>query len=342
MTSDLQPATRYSQLTDHRPLSVWLDRPVFVTGCAGLLGSWLTIALVEAGATVVGLIRDEVPFSHLHRSGYQDRIAVVRGDVTHYELIERTLNEYEIDTIFHLAAQTIVTIANRAPLSTFEANIKGTWTVLEAARRSPKVTRVVVASTDKAYGIHDKWLYTEDDPLLGCYPYDVSKACADLIARAYAATYDLPVAVTRCANLYGGGDLNWSRIVPGTIRSVIRGNRPIVRSDGTPMHDYLYVQDAVHAYLTLAEHLDDPGMKGEAFNFSMDNPKSVLEMVQSIVAVSDHLELEPVVLANAPHEIQAQHLDSSKAHRVLGWSPRYSLEEGLRETLNWYREFLNR
>ncbi len=335
MPYNLQPPIRNSD-------SFWLDRPVFVTGCAGLLGSWLTIALVECGASVTGLIRDEVPFSHLRRSGYQDRIAVVRGDVTDYELIERALNEYEIDTVFHLAAQTIVPIANRAPLSTFETNVKGTWVVLEATRRSPKVTRVAVASTDKAYGVHEKLPYTEDAPLLGCYPYDVSKACADLIARAYTATYDLPVAVTRCANLYGGGDLNWSRIVPGTIRSVIRGERPIIRSDGTPLHDYLYIQDAVHAYLTLAEYLDEPGVKGEAFNFGMDDPKSVLEMVQAIIAVSNYPELEPVVLADAPHEIQAQYLDSSKARRVLGWSPRYLLEEGLRETLEWYQKFLDR
>ena len=321
------------------PQSFWLDRPVFVTGCAGFLGSWLTVALVEAGASVVGLVRDAVPFSHLRRSGYQDRIAVVRGDVTDYELVERALNEYEIDTIFHLAAQTIVPIANRAPLSTFDTNVKGTWTVLEAARRSPKVTCVAVASSDKAYGAHERLPYTEDAALLGCYPYDVSKACADLIARAYTATYDMPVAVTRCANLYGGGDLNWSRIVPGTIRSVIRGERPIVRSDGTLLRDYLYVKDAVHAYMTLAEHLDEPA-RDAVFNFGMDAPKSVLEMVQIIIAVSGHPELEPVVLANAPHEIQAQYLDSSKARRVLGWSPRYSLEEGLREALEWYREFL--
>ncbi len=322
--------------------SFWLDRPVFVTGCAGFLGSWLTVALVEAGASVVGLVRDAVPFSHLRRSGYQDRIAVVRGDVTDYELVERALNEYEIDTIFHLAAQTIVPIANRAPLSTFDTNVKGTWTVLEAARRSPQVTRVVVASSDKAYGAPEKLPYTEDAPLLGCYPYDVSKACADIIARAYTATYDLPVAVTRCANLYGGGDLNWSRIVPGTVRSVIRGERPIIRSDGTFLRDYLYVKDAVHAYMTLVEHLDESEVSGEAFNFGMDSPKSVLETVQAIIAVSDHPELEPVVLDDAPHEIQAQYLDSSKASRVLGWSPRYSLEEGLRETVEWYREFLDR
>jgi CDP-glucose 4,6-dehydratase len=324
----------------HDPHSFWLDRPVFVTGCAGFLGSWLTIALVEAGAAVVGLIRDEVPFSELRRSGYQDRIRVVHGDVTDYELVERVLNEYEVDTVFHLAAQTIVSTANRGPLSTFQTNIKGTWTVLEAVRRSPKITRVLFASTDKAYGVQEKLPYTEDAPLLGCYPYDVSKACADLIARAYVTTYDLPVGVTRCANLYGGGDLNWSRIVPGTIRSAIRGERPVIRSDGTPLHDYLYVQDAVYAYLTLAEQLDEPEVRGAAFNFGMDDPKSVLEIVQAIIAISDHLELEPVVLGNAPNEIQAQYMDSSKARRVLGWIPRYSLKEGLREALEWYRELL--
>jgi len=320
--------------------SFWLDRPVLVTGCTGFLGSWLTIALVEAGAQVVGLIRDETPYSHLRRSGYQEHIGVVRGQVTDYALMERVLNEYEIDALFHLAAQTIVPIANRAPLSTFDSNVKGTWTILEAARRSPTVTRVAVASSDKAYGVHEKLPYTEDAPLLGCYPYDVSKACADLIARAYAATYDLPVAVTRCANLYGGGDLNWSRIFPGTIRSVIRNEPPIIRSDGTLLRDYLYVRDAVSAYLTLAEQLDSPEARGEAFNFGTDNPKSVLEVVETIIAVSDHPELRPVILNDAPHEIQAQYLGCDKARRVLGWTPSYSLEEGLRETIRWYQEFL--
>ena len=318
----------------------WLDRPVFVTGCAGLLGSWLTITLVEAGATVVGLVRDEVPFSHLRRSGYQDRIIIVRGDVTDYAAVERVLAEHEIDTVFHLAAQTIVTIANRSPLSTFETNVRGTWIMLEAARRSPKVSRVLIASSDKAYGVHEELPYTEDAPLLGCYPYDASKACAEFIARTYAVTYGLPVAITRCANLYGGGDLNWSRVFPGTIRSVVRGERPIIRSDGTMVRDYLYVRDGVSAYLTLAEHLDDQDIKGEAFNFGMDNPKSVLEIVQTIIAVSNHPELEPIVLGQAPNEIPAQYLDSSKAKCVLGWTPRYSLKDGLRETLAWYQEFL--
>lgn len=322
--------------------SFWLDRPVLVTGCAGLLGSWLTIALVDAGADVVGLIRDEVPFSLLRRAGYQDRIAVVRGDVTDCLFLDRVLNEYEVDTIFHLAAQTIVPIANRSPLSTFESNIKGTWTVLEAARRAPKVARMVIASSDKAYGVHEKLPYTEEAPLLGCYPYDVSKACAELVARAYSATYGLPIVITRCANLYGGGDLNWSRVFPGTIRSVIRGERPVIRSDGTMLRDYLYIRDAVSAYLVLAERLDEPAVTGEAFNLGMDNPKTVLKIVQTIIAVSDHPDLEPVVLNEAPNEIPAQYLDSSKAKRVLSWAPRYSLEEGLRETLEWYREFLGR
>jgi CDP-glucose 4,6-dehydratase len=320
----------------------WLDRPVFVTGCAGFLGSWLSIALVEAGASVVGLIRDQVPFSQLRRSGYLDRVTIVHGDVTDYEMVERVLNEYEIDAVFHLAAQTIVPIANRAPLSTFETNVKGTWTVLEAARRSPTVTRLTVASSDKAYGVHETLPYVEDAPLLGCHPYDVSKTCADILARAYFATYDLPVAVTRCANLYGGGDLNWNRIVPGTVRSLIRGERPVIRSDGTLLRDYLYVRDAVHAYMTLAEHLDEGGVQGEAVNFGMDKPTSVLEMVQAIVAVSDRPDLEPVVLDDAPNEIPAQYMDSSKAHRLLDWVPRHSLEEGLRETFEWYREFLGR
>jgi CDP-glucose 4,6-dehydratase len=332
VANDSQPPIRRS--------SFWLDRPVFVTGCAGFLGSWLTIALVEAGANVVGLIRDWVPSSHLCRSGYLDRITVVRGEVIDYELVERALNEYEIDAVFHLAAQTIIPIANRAPLSTFETNVKGTWTVLEAARRSPTVTRMTVASSDKAYGAHETLPYVEDAPLLGHHPYDVSKSCADLIARAYFATYSLPVAVTRCANLYGGGDLNWNRIVPGTVRSLIRGERPIVRSDGTLLRDYLYVQDAVHAYMALAECLDVGKVQGEAFNFGMDKPTSAMEMVQAIVAVSDRPDLEPVVLNDAPNEIPAQYMDSNKARQLLGWTPHHSFAEGLQETFDWYREFL--
>jgi CDP-glucose 4,6-dehydratase len=321
-------------------IDFWRDRPVFITGCTGFLGSWLTAALVDAGAAVVGLVRDEVPFSQLRRSGYQDRVVVVKGDVTDYTLVERALNEYEIDTVFHLAAQTIVTIANRAPLSTFETNIGGTWTLLEAARRAPKIARIVVASSDKAYGVQENLPYTEEDALLGSHPYDVSKACADLIARAYAATYELPVSVTRCANLYGGGDLNWSRIVPGTMRSLIRGERPIIRSDGTLVRDYLYVQDAVRAYMMLAEQLDRPDVQGQGFNFGMDDPRSVFAIVRAMITVSNHPEMEPIVQGNTRNEIPEQYLASHKARRMLGWTPTYDLIEALRETMAWYSEFL--
>lgn len=320
----------------------WLDRPIFVTGCSGMLGSWLTMALVDRQAAVTGLIRDQVPFSQLCQTGYQDRIRVVQGDVTHYKLVERALNEYEIDTVFHLAAQTIVPIANRAPLSTFETNIRGTWSVLEAARRSPTVQRIVVASSDKAYGAHEALPYTENAPLRGLHPYDVSKACADRIARAYAATYDMSIAVTRCANLYGAGDLNWSRLIPGTIRSVIRGERPIIRSDGTLVRDYLYIKDAVDAYLRLAERLDASSVKGEGFNLGIDDPKTVMEVVETIIAVSDRSMLKPIILAEAQNEIAAQYLDSTKARQVLNWTPEYSLQQGLKETVAWYRDFLTR
>ncbi len=320
--------------------SFWRDRTVFITGCTGLLGSWLTMALAELGANVVGLIRDWVPHSNLHWSGFTERITSVRGDVTDYALVERALAEYEVEIVFHLAAQPIVPIANRSPLSTFEANIKGTWTVLEACRRSPTVKRIVVASSDKAYGYQPDLPYLESAPLRGRHPYDVSKSCADLIAEAYAATYGLPVAVTRCGNIYGGGDLNWNRVVPGTMRSVLRGERPIIRSDGKMTRDYLYVDDVVSAYMLLAEHLDDPAVYGQAFNFGMDDPKSVLELVQAIIAISDYPAVAPVILNEAPNEIERQYLDSSKARRELGWQPRYTIEEGLRRTMAWYRLFL--
>ncbi len=318
----------------------WRDRRVFVTGCTGLLGSWLTADLVAKGASVVGLIRDRVPQSQLVRSGTIEKINVVYGDVCNYELLERTLAEYEIESVFHLAAQTLVTIANRAPMSTFETNIKGTWVLLEAARRNPTVKRIVVASSDKAYGTHTDLPYHEDAPLQGQHPYDVSKSCADLIARTYAHSYGMPIAVTRCANLYGGGDLNWNRIVPGTMRSVLRGERPIVRSDGTLKRDYIFVKDVVRGYLMVAQHINRPDICGQAFNFGIDHPLTALEMIHSIIHLSDNPQLEPVILNEAKNEIQEQYLSSEKAGRVLGWEPQYSLESSLRETMAWYREFL--
>ncbi|MFN8598161.1 MAG: GDP-mannose 4,6-dehydratase [Anaerolineae bacterium] len=318
----------------------WKNRRVFVTGCTGILGSWLTLALLEAGADVVGLIRDRVPQSNLNLTGAVHRITAVDGDICDGDLLQRALNEYEIEVVFHLAAQPLVRLANRAPTSTLDINIRGSWLLLEACRVTPTVKRIVMASSDKAYGDQPVLPYSEDAPLQGRHPYDVSKSCADLIAQTYATTYRLPVAITRCGNIYGGGDLNWDRIVPGTMRSVLRGESPIIRSDGSPVRDYLYVDDIVDGYLRLAEHLDDPALYGQAFNFGMDDPRSALDMAKSIIAISDHPELKPTVLNQASNEIGQQYLASTKAHQVLGWSARYSLDEGLRRTFAWYRDFL--
>lgn len=320
--------------------SFWKDRRVFVTGCNGFLGSWLTAGLLSAGADVVGLVRDRVPHSHLARAGLIDQISVVHGDVCDYELMERILAEYEIKTVFHLAAQTIVGIANRAPLSTFETNIKGAWVLLEASRRNPTVEGIIIASSDKAYGDQDLLPYSEDAPLLGRHPYDVSKSCADMIAQAYAHTYRTPVVVTRFGNLYGGGDLNWNRIVPGTIRSIFKGERPIIRSNGSFKRDYLFVEDAVEGYLLVGEHAHEAEIQGQAFNFGLDQPKTALEMVQTIIGLFDCTDLEPIVLNQANNEIMDQYLASEKAHRILGWYPSHDLEAGLTKTVSWYRDFL--
>ncbi|HOO77082.1 MAG TPA: GDP-mannose 4,6-dehydratase [bacterium] len=318
--------------------SPWTGKNVFVTGCTGLLGAWLTEDLYRRGAAVTGLVRDWVPGSILNRDGWLRKINVVRGDVADYGVLERALNEYEIDTVFHLAAQTIVGTANRAPLGTFESNIKGTWNVLEACRRVPTVRGVVVASSDKAYGSHDRLPYDEEAPLRGEHPYDVSKSCADLLARSYYLTYGLPVAVTRCGNLFGGGDLNWNRIVPGTIRSVLLGEAPVIRSDGTFIRDYFYVRDAAAAYLLLAEKLPEDGVAGEAFNFSNEIQIPVAELVKTVLRLMDS-PLQPVVLDRASGEIRHQYLSAAKARRVLGWKPLFSIEQGLGETIAWYREF---
>ncbi|MBN1506869.1 MAG: NAD-dependent epimerase/dehydratase family protein, partial [Sedimentisphaerales bacterium] len=262
----------------------WLDRPVLVTGATGLVGAWLVRRLKEAGADVVALVRDWVPQSELARCRLIEQIRVVRGDVRDQALLERALGEYEVDTVVHLAAQTIVSIANRNPVGTFESNIQGTWALLEACRRSPTVKQIVVASSDKAYGEHTDLPYHEDTPLQGRHPYDVSKSCADLIALTYAHSFSLPVVITRCGNFYGGGDLNWNRIVPGTIRSVLRGQRPVIRSDGTYIRDYFYVEDGAAAYMLLAERLAvQPQLRGQAFNFSNELQVTVLELVERIL-----------------------------------------------------------
>ena len=318
----------------------WLDRPTFVTGGTGLLGSWLVSRLIRSGADVVCLVRDWVPQSELVRSGAIEKVKVVRGDVRDRALLERSLGEYEIDTVIHLAAQTIVTIANRNPISTFETNVAGTWNLLEACRRSSMVKQIVVASSDKAYGDQAILPYDENTPLQGQHPYDVSKSAADLIARTYAVSYQLPVTVTRCGNFYGGGDLNWNRIVPGTIRSILRGQRPIIRSDGNYVRDYFYVEDGAAACLLLAEKVAaQPDLRGEGFNFSYGNQVTVLELVRHILSLMDS-RLEPIVRNEASNEIRQQYLSADKARRVLGWSPLFTLEQGLDRTIAWYRAFL--
>ncbi len=320
--------------------SFWLDRPTFVTGGTGLVGSWLVRRLMEAGADVVCLVRDWVPQSELVRSRAIEQVSVVRGDIRDRDLLERVLGEYEIDTVIHLAAQTIVTIANRNPISTFETNVSGTWNLLEACRRSPRVGQVVIASSDKAYGDQEILPYNENTPLQGRHPYDVSKSTADMIAQTYAASFNLPVVITRCGNFFGGGDLNWNRIVPGTIRSVLRGQRPVIRSDGSFVRDYFYVEDGAAAYMLLAEQLAvNPELRGEAFNFSYGNQLTVLELASSILSRMGS-ELLPDVRNEASNEIRKQYLDADKARQFLGWSPLFTLEAGLDKTIAWYKSFL--
>lgn len=320
--------------------SFWLDRPTLVTGATGLVGSWMVKRLVEAGADVVCLIRDWVPQSELIRTSLIERVKVVRGDIRDRDLIERVLGEYEIDTVMHLAAQTIVTIANRNPISTFESNIAGTWNVLEASRRSPKVKQIVLASSDKAYGDQETLPYSEGTPLQGQHPYDVSKSCADLIAKTYAVSYDLPVVITRCGNFYGGGDLNWNRIIPGTIRSILRGQNPVIRSDGQYIRDYFYVEDGTAAYMLLAEKLaSNPSLRGEAFNFSNEIQVTVREIVEKILALMGS-DLRAEIRNEARNEILHQYLNATKARNVLDWSPLFTMEEGLTHTISWYKTFL--
>jgi CDP-glucose 4,6-dehydratase len=325
---------------------VWINLPVlrgrsvFVTGAYGLLGGWLVKALLARGAHVTVLKRDAVTASALVLEGTEALVNVVLGDVGDARLIERVLGEYEVDTVFHLAAQTIVGVANRSPASTFETNIRGTWTLLEACRRAG-VARTVVASSDKAYGAHDTLPYREGFPLEPRYPYDVSKAAADLLARSYWHTFGLPVAITRCANLYGGGDFNFSRLVPEAIRAAIERRAPVIRSDGAPERDFLYVEDAVAAYLAVCDLLDDGRAAGEAFNAGSGKPRSVVEVVEIVCRLAG-TGVEPDVRGTGtpPGEISRQWVDSGKLRAATGWEPRVELEEALGRTISWYREHL--
>jgi len=327
-----------AEVVDNSPRP-WRGRRVFVTGATGLLGSALVGELLDRGADVTCLVRDWVPSSRLLQSGSVSRANVVGGDLQDLDLLVRALNEYEIDTVFHLGAQTIVGTAHRSPMSTFESNIRGTWQLLEACRMNARlVKRVIVASSDKAYGEHEQLPYREDTPLQGRFPYDASKSCADLISLSYFHSYRTPVAVTRCGNLWGPGDLNFNRLVPGTIRSALAGESPIIRSDGSFRRDYFYVRDAVDAYLTLADHMVDGRFSGEAFNFGNEQPYTVLQVVELILRTMGRTDLKPTILNEASGEILNQYLDCAKAREQLGWRPQYTFEAGLKETVKWYQQ----
>jgi CDP-glucose 4,6-dehydratase len=318
----------------------WQDREVFVTGATGLLGGWVTKRLLDHGASVTALVRDWVPASELVRAGLSERVNIVRGGLDSPDLLERVLGEHEVEIVFHVAAQAIVGVANRNPISTFESNVRGTWNLLEACRHSPKVKSIVASSSDKAYGEQEHLPYTEAMPLQGRHPYEVSKACADLIAQSYARTFGLPVAITRCGNFYGGGDLNWNRVVPGTIRSVLRGDRPVIRSDGEYVRDYLYVEDGAAASMLLAERVVcSPDLCGQAFNFSHEIQISVIDLVNLILRKMGS-DLKPEIQNEVSNEIRRQYLSAERARRVLNWAPQFTLDEGLERTIGWYREAL--
>ncbi len=318
----------------------WPERRVLVTGATGIVGSHLCAALLERGAYVVAFVRDDDPLSSFYRDGIAPRCAIVRGELQRYEDCARAINAHDIDIVFHLGAQTLVGTALRDPLETFESNIRGTYNLLDAARRFKDLLRaVIVASSDKAYGDSDVLPYTESMPLAGRHPYDVSKSCTDMLATCYAESYGLPLAIARCGNIYGSGDLNWSRIVPGTIRSLLAGQRPVLRSDGKSIRDYIYVADVVGAYLALAENMDNAAVRGEAFNFSPETKVDVFEIVRTISTLLES-DLEPIVLGTATHEIKDQTLDARKARTVLDWQPYWTLESGLQATIPWYRDVL--
>lgn len=318
----------------------WRNRRVFITGANGFIGSWLTRALIEKGAKVSVLIKEEILGSLLNSEKPKLK-KVFKGSLVDYRLVERIFKEERPDTCFHVAAQAIVGKANQSPLPTFESNIKGTWNILEVARNNG-IGRMVVASSDKAYGEHKRLPYREDFSLSALHPYDASKACSDILARTYDHTYNLPLAVTRCSNIYGGGDINFSRIIPDAIRSILKNKNPIIRSDGSPLRDYIYIEDVVQAYLTLAEHIGERDVNGQAFNFGTGRPISVLKLVNKIIELSGRKSLRPVILGKGKlkGEIDKQYLDITKAGRLLNWKPRYSLEEGLKKTIEWYKNFL--
>ena len=317
----------------------WIGKNVFVTGADGFIGAHLAKRLVEKGANVALLIRDKKPVATFKLLGLERKVTQIQGDLLDYNLCERVLNEYSVDFCFHLGAQALVRIANRGPLSTFESNIKGTWHLLEACRVIKTAPKVVVASSDKAYGVQKDLPYTEEMPLLGLYPYDVSKVCADILARSYSVTFGLPIAVTRNANTYGGGDLNFSRIIPDAVSCILRGKQFLIRSDGTPLRDYMYIEDAVTGYIALAEQVDREDVRGQAFNFGSAQGISVIELFKRIAKICGRPDLQPKILGEAKNEIDSQYLAIDKAKRILNWEPKWDLDEGIRMTVDWYRQY---
>jgi CDP-glucose 4,6-dehydratase len=318
----------------------WSGKKILITGATGMVGSWLVKELLIRESIVVALVRDIDYQTEFYRSGDYLHASIVNGSLEDFSTVARAINEYEIDTVFHLGAQTIVGAAYREPLQTFESNIRGTYHILEACRRHRDLMeRIVIASSDKAYGIADELPYTEDMPLAGCHPYDVSKSCADLLAQTYSQTYDMPIAIARCGNIYGGGDLNWSRIVPGTIRSLLNNQRPVIRSNGNYIRDYIYIKDVVDAYLNVAESITKKNISGEAFNFSTESRMTVIEIVNEIRSIIGKGDLEPLILNQNLKEIPEQLLSAEKAHKILGWYPKYDLKKGISETVEWYRNY---
>jgi CDP-glucose 4,6-dehydratase len=323
----------------------WKGRNVMVTGITGFLGTWIAKDLVERGANLIAFVRDEIPNMPLRTMDiYENLGAIVRGDIIDFGSVKRTLNEYEVDTCIHLAAQTIVGIAKRSPTTTFDVNIRGTWNVLEAARTSEMLKRLIIASTDKVYGEPINLPIKEEHPLLAAYPYDASKACVERLARTYFTTYGLPVSITRCCNIYGGGDLNFSRIIPGTIRSIIMNENPVIRSDGTPVRDFIYVKDASRAYMVLAENMHKKDVKGETFNFGSNAPINMLDLVNKIIKISGHTDLKADVQGERKPdaEIDEQYLSSEKAGKFLSWEPKFDIDSGLKETIKWYEDYFSK
>ena len=319
----------------------WQEKNVLVTGADGFIGSWLAKTLIEKEANVITIVRDIKKENNLDVLGIRKKITIIPGDLINFSVVERAINEYNIDTCFHLAAQAIVGSANKSPLTTFESNIKGTWNVLEACRLNNSVKRIIVASSDKAYGQQKKLPYTEESPLLGFYPYDASKACVDILSTCYFKTYNLPLAITRNANTYGPVDLNFSRIIPDIINSIIKGKQPIIRSDGTPERDYMYIKDAVNGYLTLAENLHRKEVIGQAFNFGTETPVSVLDLYNKIIKLMGN-DIKPKILGEAKNEIDRQYLSIKKAKEILNWQPKYSIDIGLKETIEWYLNYFKK